>query len=431
MPGTHTPGNARRMLRVFPQSGTVLAIFALVLPPLAVLSSNAVVPLLLIAALLACLGAWLESRRLLWPPLTIIILFGMLLLWAAVASFWSFDVQEALVLAVRLGILVLAGLVLFAVVQTRTPDERRQIARWLLLGYCLGILVFFVEYLFDFPIHRFANQLDPSDNVPLSRLNRGATSLAMLVWPVAAAIFPRPRHRWLLALPVCIVPVIVLSESAAAQAGLLTGCAFAALSQLHKDLGRRLILFAVIFGFATGPIIAKQLYENGFHELDILASNAQARVYIWNFVADRIAEKPIVGWGFDASRHMPNFGSLSFRQSIAKVEDIRPLSPSAGDVIPLHPHNAVLQVWLELGAVGAVLGLLIVVLIWTRIGSWPCVPRIAADGLFVTTVVIACASYGLWQNKWVSTMFAVAALMPLCREVSSSSRSRQAYTKER
>ena len=50
-----------------------------------------------------------------------------------------------------------------------------------------------------------------------------------------------------------------------------------------------------------------------------------------------------------------------------------------------------LQVWIELGAVGAIRGLLVTVLIFTRIGSLPYATRIAARELFVTTIVIACS----------------------------------------
>ena len=381
----------------------IVSLFGLLLAPVAVLNPNAVVPLLVIAAVLAGLAAWRDSRHVPWPPVALTVLFGVLLLWAAAASFWSFDVQRALILALRLGGLVLAGLALYAVVRSRTADERRQIARWLSIGYGLGILAFLVEYLLDFPIIRLAKQLDPSETIPLSRLNRGAAALAMLIWPVAAATLPGLRARWRLVLPLCIVPIVALSESAAALAGLLLGCAFVVLLELRRTPARQLLIVVVVLGFVMGPVIAHQLYDRGLHESDHLAHNAQARVYIWNFVADRIAEKPVLGWGLDASRHIPNFGTPTF-------------GGEAGKVVPLHPHNAVLQLWLELGAIGAGLGLLIVAYVWRRIGPLPRVQGLAAHGLLVTTLVIACTAYGTWQSKWVSVVFAVAALLPLARD---------------
>ena len=41
--------------------------------------------------------------------------------------------------------------------------------------------------------------------------------------------------------------------------------------------------------------------------------------------------------------------------------------------MPLHPHNAALQVWLELGAPGAVLFALLVALVWNALArvEWP------------------------------------------------------------
>src|SRR6185503_20527219 len=54
------------------------------------------------------------------------------------------------------------------------------------------------------------------------------------------------------------------------------------------------------------------------------------RLDYWSHAIDWIAMRPLKGWGLDASRVF-------------------------GPGIKLHPHNAPLQVWLELGVVGAVL----------------------------------------------------------------------------
>ncbi len=58
------------------------------------------------------------------------------------------------------------------------------------------------------------------------------------------------------------------------------------------------------------------------------------RLLIWRFTADRIAERPALGWGMDASRALPGGKT-----------DLAQLFPDAGllpgsEALPLHPHDA-------------------------------------------------------------------------------------------
>lgn len=378
----------------------VVNLFCFLLPPVAVLSSNAVVPLLTLFGLVAGLRGWWESGHLPWPDRTIGIAIVALLLWMAVASLWTSDVARALVLVVRLGVLLLAGLVLLKFIWWRTTEERLKAARWLLYGFGLGVAIFLIEHFLDFPIYRFLTGIDPSEPVNLSRLNRAATSLAMLTWPLAATTFLNPNRPWSRAASLAVAPVVLVTESATAQIAILVGCLFVCVARLHFVLARRLLLVATLLGISVAPLIAHELYEQGVTDWKILPPSAQHRIYIWNFVSDRIAEREAFGWGFDASRNIPNFGVPDFWEN-------------GGDVVPLHPHNAALQVWLELGAAGTVIVLAVLVLLWIRMDALPDPARIAAHGLYVTTLSAAMTGYGIWQSQWIAAILAVAALIPL------------------
>jgi len=103
------------------------------------------------------------------------------------------------------------------------------------------------------------------------------------------------------------------------------------------------------------------------------------RLDIWRFAAGKIAEKPWFGWGIDGSR--------------------------VWDDIPLHPHNAALQLWLELGVVGAALGTLFWSYVWAQIGALAEVNRSNA-GVFAAVAVaylsIGGMSFGVWQEWWLA-----------------------------
>ena len=81
--------------------------------------------------------------------------------------------------------------------------------------------------------------------------------------------------------------------------------------------------------------------------------------------------------------------------------------------IPLHPHNAFLQVWLELGVVGAgllaffLVKILILVQRVTR-NHWEAA---VCYGVFSTGLTISNSSYGIWQSWWLGSLLLVGAFM--------------------
>jgi O-antigen ligase len=134
-----------------------------------------------------------------------------------------------------------------------------------------------------------------------------------------------------------------------------------------------------------------------------LRASAHHRLVIWNWTAERIGERPLLGWGFDASRAMPG------RET--QVAAYMPLDEYGlrmeGDVLPLHPHDAILQWWLELGVLGAALGAALAVWIWLLAGR---------TGAFALALAAAAMpplllSFGVWQSWWLATLFLAAALL--------------------
>src|SRR3546814_645979 len=79
--------------------------------------------------------------------------------------------------------------------------------------------------------------------------------------------------------------------------------------------------------------------------------------------------------------------------------------------IPLHPHNVVLQIWVELGLVGLVLLPAYCLLVLRSVARWATFPQALALGAFASAWVIANVSYGMWQGRWMMTMAISALLM--------------------
>ena len=81
--------------------------------------------------------------------------------------------------------------------------------------------------------------------------------------------------------------------------------------------------------------------------------------------------------------------------------------------IPLHPHNAILQIWIELGLVGAVIFALFLGSIFLAIKKVSNSPWEAATcyGMMVSGLTISGLSYGIWQSWWLCTLFLAALFM--------------------
>ncbi len=81
--------------------------------------------------------------------------------------------------------------------------------------------------------------------------------------------------------------------------------------------------------------------------------------------------------------------------------------------IPLHPHNAVLQVWLEMGAVGALIGLGLLLSILRAIVRIKDnrLYRAAALGMFSYGLALGSLSFGIWQSWWLTSILLSAAYL--------------------
>lgn len=134
------------------------------------------------------------------------------------------------------------------------------------------------------------------------------------------------------------------------------------------------------------------------HMADLHASYGESvmsfyhRTVIWEFTVQKWLEKPYFGWGAWSSRVIPG-GDEEFLPGFVKLS--------------LHPHNYALQVFLELGVVGAALfTAFLMSVIWTIHAYVKTVEAKAmAYGLFMGSYVFCSAEHSLWHLwmiAWIS-----------------------------
>ena len=375
----------------------IFCAFAALLPIVSVIAPKGTVVLLLLAAALAVPTYWWAHRRFPIPDLRISIALVLLVVWCAIASAWSDDPTRSLVLALRIAVILAAGMILLAISAALDDATRKRIGQWLIAGFGLSLALMAVEFGLDYPLLRSFKEGGAGNEAVW--FNRGAVAMALIVWPLAAYLWARGLGWKALIIPVLLGIASFFLESAAATLGFVAGVVTVLLALSHRKAGLVVTIAASVLVFIGMPFAAKEMHSQGWQRADWLVVSAQHRVEIWDFSVQRIAEKPLLGWGFDGSRH------------------IGALYPDAGDTgrafMALHPHNAPLQIMLELGAVGAVVALALLGLVAVRLGATPYRGRTFAQAFFVSALAIGSVAYGLWQNWWLALIVSVALLAPL------------------
>ena len=375
----------------------VFCAFAALLPVVGVVVPKGTVVLLLLAAVLALPIHWWACRRFPVPDSRIAIALALLVVWCAIASAWSEDGVRSLVLSLRVAVILAAGLVVFPVAAALDDAARRRIGHWLIAGFGLSLVLIAAEIGLDYPMLRSFKTAEGGSEAVW--LNRGAIALALIVWPLTALLWARGLGWKALALPVALGIASLFLESAAATFGLTAGVVTVLLAFSHRKAGLAIAIAASLLAFVAMPFAAREMHGHGWHRADWLAASARHRIEIWDFTVQRIAERPLLGWGFDGSRHMQ-----------ALYPD---LSSTGRELAALHPHSAPLQIMLELGVVGAVIALALLGLIALRLDAVAGHIRMFGQPLFVAALAIASVSHGAWQNWWLALVVSAALLAPL------------------
>ncbi len=390
-----------------PSPGVVLAWMGGLAPTLALFAYKGMAPLMLVAAVLAALPS-LTRRS--WPQLLMTplgVVSVLLVAWSGLSLLWSIGPAESWNLLPRLAGVLAATLALLAVARDLEPAQRRIAADGLLIGVAVGTALIWLELLTDAAITRMA--LHRSTGI--GALKPGATVFALLVWPMLATLLGRGRPV-LAALSAAVIAVpLYLLDGKAAFLGLAVGTGVFALGALRPRLAAAAIAAVLALLSLTGPVWAPRLVHMPA-VLNHVPPSGHHRLFIWNFAAERIAERPWLGWGLNTARIMPGGDTV-----------VDPLTH--GTAMPLHPHNAGLQLWLELGVPGLVLGLAFTMVVLAAIVRGLPGRSAPAAGLaaVASALVISDLSYGIWQNWWLCTFAVIAALLAITAAPDLSERS--------
>lgn len=406
-----TPGpEGKRPLILAICYAAVFGITLALAPLVGVLSPLGMAPLLTLAGAAAAIALIQTGTPLPWrSPATLVI--AVLGGWGLISAIWALDPAQAVFGSAKVMLTAGLGLALVTAATNFRPPAWCFKALIVCGAFVLAILA--LEYMGHHLATTWLAALRGlAPPVGKSPLNRGVSVLVMLCWPIFGIIARRHGRRAAGAAVLLVAAVVFCSDNLTAKVALLVGGGVFLAATIVPSVtvwASRAAMIAIVLAspFAASLVPEPQSLIDRF---PFLQSSLHHRLVIWHFAAGRIAEKPLWGWGFDAARTIPGGETtLEIQRPTqpGKPEDL----PFYEQLMPLHPHNASLHVWLELGAVGA-FGLC--ALLWLLAGRCGALTGAGSQGpaalaALLAGFVMANMSFGFWQSWWQSTLWIAAA----------------------
>jgi exopolysaccharide production protein ExoQ len=320
----------------------------------------------------------------------------------ALSAVWTLIPVNALSTAAKFFgyfcVAILAGLI----IRQATETERRKIV----FGTAIGLLIAFPIVLLDVSLSGGIWDLYKSYEFNPNVYSRGTAITACLLFPLAVGLF-RYIAAWraIVFILICVGMIFGLYMEAAKLAVILGAIVFV-LVRWQRKLFWPVVILPLAIALVFPVFFTTSLTEQQQCRLHYTMDSAYHRIMIYQFSTSKILEKPIAGWGMDSSRSIP--GGAKRAATITCIDPVRNILTklNIGGNLPLHPHNVAIQIWLELGLIGALCFAATVLLLIRRFerNSVDNQGRAIVAATFCSVCLIYNISFGLWQSWLMFTM---------------------------
>jgi O-antigen ligase len=240
---------------------------------------------------------------------------------------------------------------------------------------------------------------------PAHVFNRTVITLLVVYWPLVIMFVRRGLKPVALILGIFLLMAVVRAHSGAAMLGLAAAAFVYGLTRLARGAALGLVAAAMGLAFLLAPVkgeLADRLLPTRL--VDVLApAHARDRIDIWQSFDHAIRRRPLLGTGFGTSP------ALASDPVAAEVpEGRRRVLLGVG-----HAHDQIVQLWTELGVIGALLAAAMAALVMRHLWRLPTpalAPRLAC---LAAVMAIAAVGHGAWQGWWIAVLGAAILLFRL------------------
>ncbi|MBY0428002.1 MAG: O-antigen ligase family protein [Alphaproteobacteria bacterium] len=267
----------------------------------------------------------------------------------------------------------------------------------------MGAFAYGLEFEAGFPILHAMKGMTAS----VTEYNRGASYLAVFSFPLMGYLWIKGLRWQAVTFTALMLIPVMFTESRATRLAFFLGLAITISAHILPNLTRR-GLIGLLTLLITFPFIITTAYIQHPQWVADLPPSWHHRVEIWDYMSYRIFEKPWLGWGLGSSHLLPY--ALPHGLTYEYVKQAAS-----------HPHNAAIQLWVELGIVGLAMSAIIAVTLLQKAARFasPVIPF--ALGTWAAALCISSVAYSFWDDSLFSlfsmTMVALIILSKQTKEI--------------
>ncbi len=304
------------------------------------------------------------------------------LCWASVA--WSVDPTRSAMAALQVTAVFAGALFALASPIPRAGASER-LFRVLVLATAVGCLILVIDTALDFALQQYL--LDRPPPLVGTKYNRGMDHLALIVWPVLGYLAYRRDWKRALLMGVPLLCAVAVTMSLAAKVAMMVGLLVLAATLRLSRLAPKLLAAGMVTIAVATPVGLHLLAEQRATLAPYLKISGLHRLEIWDHVTTHLFSRPMLGWGIASSTKLP-----------MPPEELRDYIILNGTNI--YAHDQWLELWVETGAIGAILGLGFSLLVLHRIGRTSAAIRPFAYAAFGAGVLISCVNFEVMTDSW-------------------------------
>ncbi|MDB2437717.1 O-antigen ligase family protein [Hellea sp.] len=360
-----------------------------------------VAPLIFI---LGILGLVLATKTKTFKVTLVQISLILFLAWLCLSATWSpYRPDDLLTNYIKLFLMVIIfywSWPLFEYAGRRRPKRLQHL---LMATSVFGAGLLMIDLLSNFgltllfnPAHTFDARIFRNIDAEMN-LGHAITILVLISAPVAMLMFsrlPKSISRYVSLIFLLLLACAAWLNSLSVGILGLLGVVIAATAgyAFPRKMPNILLVLSILVILAAPALayMASHYAENmPFH----LPQSWDHRLRMWAYCWHVIAEHPLIGAGFDASR---TFGETYIAQDGREIT-----------IVSLHPHNAGIQIWTETGLVGAVLASTVIAALIKPVNNFVQSRGHAGavSGVIMAALVTSSLTYGAWQFWWWGCVF--------------------------
>ncbi|HCU07046.1 MAG TPA: hypothetical protein DIC42_05665 [Holosporales bacterium] len=363
------------------------------------------VPLLILMTITTACVTWTRPATKHFNKSALLYIVPMLLfiLWSAISCLWSpYPIQSLFSLLAFLGLIAI-GITHVMVFSKLERTEQRQIIYSLLIGTLITAIMMLADSLASSPWSAYKGF---NKEKLYAKVAMGTSFMGLLGWHYIKQL------SYKIVFTISVVISLLYSDCDAAILAYCLGLLLyflASIPKLQKIIRiSTLLIVPVCFLFLPFMLLKSGMDREfilNWNKTGFLTHNSTLhRLVILSDTAETISKKSIIGHGYNTSKFDEVNGG---NQHFSVLDQSQPEKPFVKlEYKAVHPHNFIMQLWLELGLIGVVLWLaftLMILNIMTKNLNY----NPLAFSLFLCGHIHLLVSIGLWQSWWWALLFII------------------------